>query len=208
MTTSASRITRGPRRTTTAEYLALPTDDERSELVYGEIVMSPRPTDEHNDLLHDLVEIVKRWVRHQNLGKVSFDIDMVLDARKGLVYAPDFLFVARGNEGRRKKGRVYGAADLCGEIHSPSDRPWIRNRKFADYERYGVRWFWIISPGPGAPGLSEFELDEGKYVCRAEVTGDEWFEPGLFPGLVFRLPPLIAGEELKAAVKGAAKKLM
>jgi hypothetical protein len=47
----------------------------------------------------------------------------------------------------------------------------------------------------------------GRYECRSEIVGDQWFEPGLFPGLVFRLPQLLEGD-LKAAVKGKAKKLM
>jgi Uma2 family endonuclease len=198
-----------PRRMTTTEYLALPTDDGvKSELIYGAYVASPHPTEAHNDLLHDIGEILKRWVRHKDLGKVSFDIDMVLDVKKALVYAPDLLFVARENEARRKRGRVYGPADLCVEILSPSDREWVQNRKFSDYEVHGVGWYWTIRPDPDSPILLEYELAKGKYVCRAEVTGDAWFEAGLFPGLAFRLPPLLAGEPLKAAVKGKAKKLM
>ena len=47
----------------------------------------------------------------------------------------------------------------------------------------------------------------GTYVTRSEIAGDEWFEPGVFPRLVFRLPQLLKGD-LKAAVKGKAKKLM
>src|SRR3954451_11941206 len=98
------------------EYLALPVDGERTELVFGELVVSPRPSEEHNDLVHDLAEILKRWVRHHGLGKVAVDIDMVLDERRDLVYAPDVLFVAAANDGRRRKGRVYGPADLCVEV--------------------------------------------------------------------------------------------
>jgi hypothetical protein len=66
----------------------------------------------------------------------------------------------------------------------------------------------VIRPDPKSPRIEEHELVDGKYVSRAEVVGDEWFKPGLFPGLVFRLPPMIAGEDLKLAVKGKAKKLV
>jgi hypothetical protein len=57
------------------------------------------------------------------------------------------------------------------------------------------------------PILEECQLVNGRYGCRSEIVGAQWFEPGLFPGLVFRLPQLLAGD-LKAAVKGKAKKLM
>jgi Uma2 family endonuclease len=199
-----------PRRRlmTTEEYLALPTDDERTELVYGEVVMCASPAYEHNFLIYCLVDVLMRWTRHSKLGLVAFDIDMVLDRRKALIYAPDVLFLAQANQARLQRGRIYGPADLAVEVLSPSDRPIIQNRKFADYERYGVPWYWIIRPDSKSPTIEEHELVAGKYVGRSEVSGNEWFKPGLFPGLVFCLPPMIAGEELKNAVMGKAKKLV
>lgn len=203
---SAPRVTR-PDRLTASEYLALPSDDVRTELIYGEIVVAAAPTDEHQDLLHNLGEILRRWVRHDQLGKVSFDIDMVLDEEKGLVYRPDLLYLSTEHDQRRKHGRYYGPADLVIEILSPSDRPSVRGRKYSDYERYGVPWYWTVHPDSDEPVLEENELVKGAYVCRTEVRGDAWFAPALFPGLIFRLPPLPTGD-LKKAVKGKAKKLM
>jgi Uma2 family endonuclease len=187
------------------EYLAGPPDEFKAELIYGELVVCPRPTDQHQDLAHDLGELLKRWTRSHDLGKVSFDIDMVLDEMKDLVCAPDVLFVTKENERRRRRGRLYGPADLCVEILSPGDTARRQRRKFTDYERYGVLWYWIIDPGEQT--IEESELVNGVYVCRAEVGSTDWFEPGLFPGLQFRLGPLLAGD-LKAAVKGKARKLV
>src|SRR5262249_25464468 len=109
------------KRMTTEQYLSGPPDEFKAELSYGEFVVCPPPADLHQDLLHDLGELLKRWARSEQLGKVSFDIDMVLDELKNLVYAPDLLFLLKEHEARRKKGRVYGPADLCVEIFSPSD---------------------------------------------------------------------------------------
>jgi Uma2 family endonuclease len=193
------------RRMSAEQFLSGPSEDFKSELIYGEKLMCPRPSDQHQDLLHDLGELLKRWARAAKLGKVSYDIDMVLDELKDLVYAPDLLFVLRQNEQRRREGRLYGPADLCVEILSPSDNARVRRRKFTDYERYGVPWYWIINPETQT--LEENELVEGVYACRTEVGGDDWFEPGLFPGLQFRLAPLLDGD-LKAAVRGKAKRLV
>jgi len=60
-----------PRRMTTAEYLVLPADDERGELVYGVVVVTPSPTWEHNDAVHNLGTVLVRYVRHHALGKVG-----------------------------------------------------------------------------------------------------------------------------------------
>lgn len=190
------------------EFLALPPDEQgRSELVYGAHVVSPSPSEFHNDLAHLLGEILRRWTQHHKLGKVGYDVDMILNEEDDLVYRPDLWFVSESNEKRRQGGRLFGAADLCVEILSASDKPWLRNRKFSDYESYGVSWYWVIWQNADPPFIEEYELRSGVYVLRSEVTGDVWFEPGLFPGLVFSLPRLMEGD-LKKAVKGKAKKLV
>jgi Uma2 family endonuclease len=107
---------------TAAEYLAGPVDKRNTELIHGEVVVSPKPSDDHRDIGHFVGEVLRRWARHFDLGKVSYDIDMVLDDAKDLVYAPDVLFVAKEHRTRRREGRLYGAADLCVEIASPNDK--------------------------------------------------------------------------------------
>ncbi len=80
----------------------------------------------------------------------------------------------------------------------------MQRRKFTDYERYGIPWYWIIDPNSDRPTLAEHQLLNGRYECRSEMAGEQWFEPGLFPGLVFRLPQLLKGD-LKAAVREKQK---
>ena len=197
-----------PKRMTTREFLALPPDELcESALIYGRMIVMPKPRPEHNDFLHDLGEILKRWIRHLNLGRLFFDCDLILDEENSLVYAPDLMFLLKENEGRYRNGWVFGPTDLCIEILSPTERPYLQKRKFTEYEKYGISWFWVIDPDGEHPTLAEYELVDGLYECRTEIVGDQWFEPGLFPGLTIRLPSLLAGD-LKAAVKGKAKRLM
>lgn len=204
---SGKKTARERKHVTVREYLDSPVEEQKTELVYGELVVCPSPTADHQDIVLDLGQLLKRWTRAAELGRVSYDLDMVLDELKDLVYRPDLLFVAKGNENRWREGRVFGPADLCVEVTSPSERPRLQTRKFSDYERYGVSWFWRLDPRPDTLGLEEYQLVDGVFDCRSEISGDAWFEPGLFPGLQFKLPPLRTGD-LKAAVKGKAKKLM
>jgi Uma2 family endonuclease len=196
------------RRITVEQYLAMPVDDTKSELIDGVLVMSPGASERHNYLIYCIMHVLVQWTRHFKLGNVCFDIDMVLDVDKALVYRPDLIFVAKANNSRRQRGRVFGPGDLCVEVLSRSDHRWIRNRKRDDYEKYGVPWYWIVKPDPEEPSLQEYELVDGEYVLRSEVTADDWFEPGLFPGLIFKLAPMAAGDDLKKAVKGKAKRLV
>ena len=195
-------------RMSVSEYMALPPSEScETLLIYGEMIVMPQPRPKHNDLLHHLGELLRRWIRHTKLGRVFFDNDMILDEDNALVYAPDLMFLANYHLKQYHDELVFGPVDLAVEILSPSERPFLQKRKFTDYERYGIPWYWIIDPNAEQPVLEEHELVNGHYQCRSEITGDEWFEPGLFPGLVFRLPPLLEGD-LKAAVKGKAKRLM
>ncbi|MBI1831885.1 MAG: Uma2 family endonuclease [Planctomycetes bacterium] len=193
---------------TTRQYFALgPTKDCETLLIYGELIVMPRPKPKHNRANHYLSDLVDRWVRHLQLGLVFFDNDLILDEENALVYAPDMMFLTKEHLDQYRDELVFGPVDLAVEILSPSNRPYLQERKFADYERYGIPWYWVVDPNTEAPTLREHQLVDAKYVCRNEITGDQWFEPGLFPGLVFRLPQLLKGD-LKAAVKGKAKKLM
>ncbi len=195
-------------RMTVREFLALPPDEHcESELIYGEMIVMPKPRPKHNRAIYYLGHIIDRWVYHFRLGTVFFDNDLILDEENALVYAPDLMFLCKENQGRYRNELVFGPVDLAVEILSPSNRPYIQERKFADYEHYGIPWYWVIDPNAEEPTLRENQLVDGIYVCRSEIVGAQWFEPGLFPGLVFRLPPLLEGD-LKAAVKGKAKRLM
>jgi Uma2 family endonuclease len=195
-------------RMTTEEYFALgETELHRTLLLYGELITMTNPTPKHNWLIHYLGHVLDRWTRHKKLGKVFFDNDLILDDENALVYEPDLMFLGNERLDQYRNERVYGPVDLAVEILSPSERPYLQRRKYNDYERYGITWYWIIDPKAEPITLEEHELINGRYECRSEISGDEWFEPGLFPGLVFRLPELLEGD-LKAAVKGKAKKLM
>ncbi len=201
----AQRTIAPARRMTVEQYLSGPPDEFKCELIYGELVMSPSARDWHQDLQLVLAYLLRLWVRAFDLGWVWHDLDMVLDVKKHLVYRPDVLFLSKRHGARRSRDRVFGPADLGVEILSPSDTPRILQRKFTDYERYGVAWYWLIDAKRKT--IEENQLVNGVYVCRSKVSGDEWFEPGVFPGLQFRLSGLIEGD-LKTAVKGKAKKLV
>jgi len=60
---------------------------------------------------------------------------------------------------------------LAVEVASPRTRLYDLSRKKEVYERFGIRCYWIVEPGPEKPGLTVFELRRGRYAQSAEVTG-------------------------------------
>jgi Uma2 family endonuclease len=196
------------KRLTVEQYLSLPEDDEKSELIDGVLIVSPSAGFWHQNLSFHLQVVLHRWIKARDLGQIWFDLDMVLDEKRGIVYRPDLVYLSKTHLHRLLRERVFGPADLCVEIISSSDKPQVLLRKHQDYARYSVRWYWEIHRREQDWQLLEYELGQAQeYVLKQELTGQDWFEPGLFPGLIFRLGPLASGE-YKQAVKGQAKRLL
>jgi Uma2 family endonuclease len=62
---------------------------------------------------------------------------------------PDMLFVARDNLHRLTDKRLEGPADLVIEVVSPESVKRDYEEKFSEYQRSGVREYWVIDPRPG-----------------------------------------------------------
>jgi Uma2 family endonuclease len=202
-----NRRRRLPRRMTLRQYLADTSDERKIELLDGEPIVSPRPRSWHQLLILYLGYLLDRWVRAHGLGWVWPEIDMILDQRKPLTYVPDIVFLAKEHGERLRDGRLWGPADLCVEIESPGDRPRLMRRKYRDYARYGVPWYWLVRVDEGEVFVEENENRQGEFVVQQEVESGNWFAPGLFPGLEVNLAVLASGD-FKRAVRGKAKRLV
>ncbi len=196
-----------PQRMTLAQYLADTSDERKIELLDGEPIVSPRPRSWHQEWLYYLQHVLHRWVKAHDLGWVWPEIDMILDPRKPLTYVPDIVFLAKQHAERLRDGRLYGPADLCVEIESPGDRPRLLRRKYRDYARYGVAWYWIVRVDEDGPFVEENENRGGEFVVRQEIEPGQWFAPGAFAGLQVNLAVLTSGD-FKRAVRGKAKRLL
>jgi len=100
------------------DYLNTP-DDERYELIDGELIMSPSPRMAHQEADMEIGSILHTFVKLRNLGKVySAPFDVVLSDTD--VVQPDLLFVSRERLHIITENNIQGAPDLAVEILSPS----------------------------------------------------------------------------------------
>src|SRR4051794_3128856 len=138
MTTSTQRMT-------AMEFLALPTDDVRSELVHGEVIMMASPNMDHGYAVGQLMILLGGHVQVSALGELYADIDTYFgpnDARR-----PDVLFFAANRVhliSSSNKPEV--PPDLCVEVLSPSNAGYDRTDKFDLYQSSGVPFYWIVDP--------------------------------------------------------------
>ena len=168
----------------TVEDLEAMAEDERFELIQGELVpLSPigRP---HGTLLFNVGSPLFAHVEENRLGNVyGGEIGVILHRDPDTVLAPDIAFV-RGEPiplENEEEGYIPFAPDLVIEIASPSDsRPALR-RNVARYHEAGVPNVWLVEYRSRT--VSKFPLGGTEQVLtEADVLGGGDVVPG------FRLP--------------------
>lgn len=126
------------------DYKNMP-EDERYELIDGELIMAAAPKKVHQRVDMRLGAKFFVHVETNDLGEVySAPFDVYLSDTN--VVQPDLLFVSKERLGIITEANVQGAPDLVVEILSPSTASMDWNRKRELYTEYGVKEYWIVAP--------------------------------------------------------------
>ncbi len=167
-------------RLTYEDYLELPNDGKRYEIIEGELYVAPAPgADIHQTVLARLYARLFNHVDAHDLGTVlPAPVDVVLSDYD--VVQPDIVFVSRERLGIVRR-EIAGPPDLAVEIISPGSTRLDRTVKRKLYAARGVRHYWLVDPR--ARRLEEYELAGNAYRLRSRVEGATVFRPALFPDL-------------------------
>ncbi len=131
-------------RLTVADYMNT-SDEVRCQLIDGELVLAPSPTDKHQAVSAEMFVALRQFVRQRRLGIVRFaPLDVVFPNHE--VFQPDILFVSDDRADIITEANIQGAPDLVVEILSPSSARYDRGHKQTVYAREGVREYWIVDP--------------------------------------------------------------
>ena len=167
-----------PGEWTYEKYLELD-DDQRYEIIGGELLLTPAPDTRHQIAVSELGFRMMQFVREHKLGLVLFaPTDVVLDPPN--VVQPDILFIRAENMGILKERAVQGAPDLVVEILSPSSVKRDRHRKMELYARAGVPEFWIVDPVYRT--IEVFSLSDTGYKLLSFGGEDERVSSGVLKG--------------------------
>ena len=124
------------------DYLNAP-EDERYELLDGELVMTPASGEPHQRVSIRLGWKLIQFVAEHRLGEVySAPFDVVLSDTD--VVQPDLLFVSNERADIITPANLQGAPDLVVEILSPSTAERDKTFKYALYAEHGVEEYWIV----------------------------------------------------------------
>ena len=125
------------------DYASLP-DDERCELIDGELIPMPSPKEIHQKILKLMTRSFFP-LEARGLGIFYFAPFDVILSRFNVVQ-PDLIFVSGARSHIITEDNIRGAPDLVVEILSPSTAGYDRTTKRDLYARHGVREYWLIDP--------------------------------------------------------------
>ena len=164
------------------DYVRLPRDGKRHEIIRGIHYNHPSPATKHQLISSNIAGIMYVFVKENKLGFwFNAPYDVVLD--KYNVVQPDHVFVSKENEKVITEKNIKGVPDLIVEITSPNDPDYDKKTKFKLYERFKVPHYWIFDSEEDK--IYEYVLDKrkGKYKLRKVWEKGEIFNPALFPKL-------------------------
>ncbi|RKY85900.1 Uma2 family endonuclease [candidate division KSB1 bacterium] len=134
-----------PAKLTYDDYLSLPNDGCRYEIIKGELYMSPAPSTDHQSFLLNLATQLHLINEEARLGK--------------LFLAPTDVILSFIDKIAQKN--IVGSPDLGVEIISETTHKVDRELKKQLYQTYGVREYWLVDLNTRR--VEVWEIKKGKY---------------------------------------------
>ncbi len=156
----------------------IPESNAPTELWDGEIVMSPAPNPNHQEIVFNFATRLWNFVKANGLGKVFLSpLDVVLSERRAV--QPDVIHVSSARLAI-VQDVIQGAPDLVAEVISTGS--WKRDRleKKDLYEQFGVAEYWIIDPE--ARTVEVFVLEQGAYHLHSRAEPGQTAVSKALPG--------------------------
>lgn len=179
------------RKLTYEDYVLIPEDGQRHEILDGEHYVTPSPFTSHQRVSSRLHSSLGPFIIERDLGiLLAAPMDVVLSPHD--IAQPDLLFISNARMGILTEKNVQGAPDLVVEILSGSTRRRDERLKYERYERLGVQEYWLVDPDHRT--IRIFRRGNGGFQPAALLSaeaGDLVTTP-LLPGLAVPLDRLFA----------------
>ena len=147
-------------------------DDFWYELINGELVRKQSPTITHQRISGEIEFLLMTYVKKTKAGFVFHaPLDVVLDDNNA--YHPGIFFIRKDRSFilDKKEEVVIGSPDLVIEIISKSTASDDKGAKKDNYEKYGVREYWLVDPHTKSFEVYTLVEDRFKLTSYFEETG-------------------------------------
>jgi Uma2 family endonuclease len=170
---SAAALTAPPVPLLTAEeYMQLPDDGRRTELVRGRVVEMPQPKPTHGYYCSNCSGILRDFVRSHDLGRVvSNDSGVKTEKDPDTVRGPDVAFYsyAKVPKGPMPKG-YWPTPELVVEVKSEFDRWPALLAKVSEYLAAGVVVVCVLDPESESLGMYTQDRSPRELTVNDELT--------------------------------------
>lgn len=141
------------------------------EKLNGQIIlMSPRPSVNHNRVAGNIYHVFRNYLKGKTCEAFGDGVDVFITEEDNVI--PDAMIIC--NNDIIKPDGIHGAPDLIVEVLSPSTAKNDRGYKKDLYERAGVKEYWIVDPAVRT--IEAYLLSAEKYVL------DGYY--GIFPDIL------------------------
>lgn len=172
------------------DYLQLPDDGQRYEIIEGVLYVNAAPSFDHQSIVDEISFALNVYVRQKKLGKIlTAPIDVRLSALTHPVQ-PDVIFLSPEKIPAKGAKFVPEPPDLVVEVLSPSTYRYDQSVKLDAYEAAGVREYWIVDPKAEDVTVYTLPENEAVYVFQGQFTATEKIDSPLFPDLDLRAQTL------------------
>ncbi len=169
---------------TYADYLKLPDDGIRYEIINGELFMSPAPTVGHQRTLREFLYALTSFLKKKPLGEVlPAPTDVILSDVN--ILQPDIVLVLREKYDIFTRENIQGAPDLVIEVLSRGTEKRDREKKLAQYSRFEVQEYWMVNHEQ--QWVEVWRREGGELVFHKRLEQNQIVTTPLLPGLKIRL---------------------
>ncbi|MFL6194678.1 MAG: Uma2 family endonuclease [Thermoanaerobaculia bacterium] len=134
------------RKLTYEDYLLIPEDGRRHEIIDGEHYVTAAPFVPHQDLVVELTFRLRGFLKAHRIGRLLIAPTDVLLSPHDIVQ-PDLLFISNQRASIAGLKNIQGAPDLAIEILSKNSARLDKILKLKAYELWGVQEYWMFDPG-------------------------------------------------------------
>lgn len=173
-------------KTYTYEDLVRFEDENRYEIIDGELYLMSSPASKHQVILGDMFIQISKFFEGKKCRPFIAPLDVRLDAKgkkSKNVIQPDLMVVCDEN---KIQDKIEGAPDLIVEILSKYNKLHDKFDKYHLYQKYGVREYWIIDIEEGLAYVYILR-DDNVYTLPKVYKIKEKIKSAIFKGLEISL---------------------
>jgi Uma2 family endonuclease len=180
------------------DYLRLPDDGNRYEIIEGVLYVANAPSYDHQFTVSKALFCLQLFTTERELGIVltaPFEVHLSETSKP---VQPDVLFIKADRQPLSGTQFFVGTPDLIVEVISPGSIRLDRHVKFDAYEKAGVTEYWLADPK--ARLVEVYTWSNGEYALLGQYTGDELVESKVLAGLRIKtsllFPPTTASSTI------------